>query len=334
MIGRVPHWSLLVGIVIAASACDNVSWGGVEWAIRAPAADSAAPTPDSGRAAEPEPRDQDPGPLLYAGVRDGDAARIFPVAILTEEGLHPLPVGPEGEEASRRLLSRRLAPGTALPLFHQGVRVGTMEVEEAGLVTEPYCGVRAQAFGRLQLVPEAAEAERFIALEPERVSGFGFGSFQTLSSVYDQRVASLNLGAEAIPLVGASWPASLLETRRDIQVFELPGAEAPAVMATFVHGDDLRVGPAPDSAYALMILGEPRGSTFDLAFTWYRKVGEGGKGAPRYFSRLDWDRDGDQEILLEVMGEEARWFAALNRGPDGWVLTYQDPCGDPGDGGA
>lgn len=334
MIGRVPHWVLLVGIVIVASACDNVSWGGMEVGLRASAADSAVPTPDPVEITEPELPDRELGPLLFAGIRDGGAARIVPVAELTGEGLRALPVGPEGEQVSRQILSRRLRPGTPVSLFHQGVRVGTLEVEEADLATEPFCGVRAQASGRLQLVPDAAQVQRFLGLEARSVPGFGFEPFETLSSVYEQRVATLDLGAEAIPLVGASWPPSLLETRQDLQVFHLPGTEAPAVLATFVYGDRLQVGPAPDSAYALMILGEPRGSTFDLAFTWYRNAGESGKGIPRYFSRLDWDRDGDQEILLEVMGEETRWFAAMNRGPEGWVLTYQDPCGTPGDGGA
>ena len=37
------------------------------------------------------------------------------------------------------------------------------------------------------------------------------------------------------------------------------------------------------------------------------------------------------EILLEVLGEESWWFAALDRGPDGWVLDFQDSCGAPED---
>jgi len=334
MIGRVPRWPLLVGIVIAASACDNVSWGGMEMGLRGPGADSTPPSPDSGQVQEAEEPVRELGPLLYAGIRDGNMARIIPVGELTEGGLVSIPPGPQGEETLAEILSQRLRPGKAMDLFHQGVRVGTLEIEESEVGDGSYCGRRIQALGHLQLTPEAAEAQHFLALGGAEPDLRGFAPFETLASTYDQRVASINMGAEAIPLVGASWPPSLLDTRQDLQVFRLPGSEAPAVMATFVYKDRLQVGPAPDDAYALMIMGEPRRETFNLVYTWYRNVGESGKGTPRYFSRLDWDGDGDQEILLEVMGESTRWFATIDRGPEGWVTTYEDPCGRPRDPGA
>ena len=333
MIGRIPCRFLLVGIVIAASACDNVSWGGMELGLQRPSTDTVPLVEDSLETEASPPPSISLGPLLYAGIRDGSRARIFPVAELTDGGLRPLPGGAEGEELTQQLLTSRLRPGTELTLFHQGVRIGTLEVEESRVSDGPYCGTRGQAMGHLQLTPEAAQAQRFLALERRQGRYHPFGSFQELRTVYDQRVASLALGSEAIPEVGAPWPPSLLEIRQDLQVFQLPGGEAPAVMATFLHRDQLRVAPAPADAYSLVVMGEPTASGFDLTFTWYRPVASAGKGAARYFSRLDWDGDGDQEILLEVMGEENRWFAAMNRGPDGWVLTYQDPCGAPRDGG-
>lgn len=329
MIGRVPRWFLLVGIVIAPSACDNVSWGGFEIGFRALGPDSVAPPPDPVEVSVSDPSSAVLGPLLYAGVREGSRGRVFPVGEITQEGLRPLPSGQEGQETVQLLLESRLAPGTELKLFHQGVRTGTMEVENTDLAEDPYCGAPFQATGHLQLTPDAARIQRFLALEEGPGQGFSFEPFSELQSVYDQRVASLNLGAEAIPLVGARWPESLLEIRRDLQVFQLPGGEAPSVLATFLYQDQLRVGPAPNDAYSLLVLGEPRGSSFRLTYSWYRPVDSQRKGAPRFFSRLDWDGDGDQEILLEILGEENRWFAALNRGPGGWLLTYQDPCGAP-----
>jgi hypothetical protein len=333
MIGSVPRWLLLVGIVITASACDNVSWGGMEVGLQRPTADTLRVEADSSETVTPPLPSLSVGPLLYAGIREGTRARIFPVAELTEVGLRPLPDGPEGEEMSRQLLASRLRPGEELTLFHQGVRIGTLEVEEARPSDGPYCGVGSQAMGHLQLTPEAARVQHFLALEKTPGRRYPFAPFEELQSVYDQRVASLNLASEAIPVVGAPWPPSLLEIRQDLQVLRLPDLEGPAVMATFLYRDQLQVGPAPTGAYSLMVLGEPRGAEFNLAFSWYRPVNTEGKGAPRYFSRLDWDGDGDQEILLEVLGEDRRWFAAMNRGPDGWVLTYQDPCGAPGGGG-
>jgi hypothetical protein len=333
MIGRVPRWFLLVGIVISATACDNVSWGGMEVGLQGPAADSVAPAAEPVEANEPPPSTITMGPILYAGVREGSLARVFPVAEITEAGLRPFPTGAEGEELARGLLASSLRPGRSLTLFHQGVRIGTMEVEEGRQGPGPFCGATVQVVGHLQLIPEATGAQRFLALEEAEGGQFPFDPFAELRSVYDQRVASLNLGAEAIPLVGAPWPNSLLEIRQDLQVFQLPGGEAPAVMATFLYRDQIQVGGAPNDAYSLMVLGEPRGEAFNLVYSWYRPVARDGKGAPRFFSRLDWDGDGDEEILLEVFGEDRRWFAALNRASDGWILTYQDACGTPGGGG-
>jgi hypothetical protein len=89
------------------------------------------------------------------------------------------------------------------------------------------------------------------------------------------------------------------------------------------------VGPAPDESYSLLILGESLGTRFDRAFTWYRRVGDEGKGSPRFFSRMDWDGDGEEELLLEVFGADARWWAALDREDGSWTLAFQDPCGAP-----
>jgi len=335
MIGRIPRWLFVVGIVIATSGCDNVSWGGVDLRLRGPSDDTTSIQQDTAPAlATPEPA-TDLGPLLYAGVRTGNRARVVPVAEITQDGLRPLALGTEGEEQNHRILQSRLRPGEDLTLFHQGVRVGTLVIDETEVVADTYCQPRAQASGQLLLTPEASGAQRFLALERARGRNHSFGPYQELSSVYDQRVGSLNMGAEAVSLVGAPWPPALLDIRQDLQILALSGGVAPAVMATFVYRDQLQVGPAPDQAYALMVLGEPRGARFDLAFTWYRPVGAQGKGAPRYFSRMDWDGDGEEEILLEVMGTESRWFAALDRGVGGWVMSYQDPCGTPGarDGG-
>jgi len=307
-----------------------VSWGGFDLSLQGPSSDTAgAPADTAGTPSSPDPA-ASLGQILYAGSRDGNTGSVVPVAEITDGGLQPLPAGEEGADLYRRILQGRLRLGGELVLFHEGARVGTLAVEAVDTVADLYCEPHLRATGHVLLLPEASSADRFLALEPGRGASYPFGTYEDLSSVYDQRVASLNLGAEAVPLVGADWPPSLLDIRQDLQILDLPGGEAPAVIATFVYQDQLRVGPAPDQAYSLMILGEPRGPRFDLTYTLYRPVSTQGKGAPRYFSRMDWDRDGQDEILLEVLGASSRWFAALDRGPEVWALAYQDPCGTPG----
>jgi hypothetical protein len=329
MIERILRWPIVVGILMATFGCDNVSWGGFDLRLRGPGADSVTTVEDPAHAEVPDSA-LSLGPLVYAGFRSGNRAEVVPVAEITALGLAAIPDGPEGDELNRRILQARLRPGAELTVFHQGARVGAFVVEDTTVVSGDFCRPRPQALGRLLLVPEAAGVQQFLALERARGVRYRFGSFTDLSSVYDQRVASLNLAAEAVPLVGAPWPPSLLDIRQDLQILDLPGTEAPAVMATFLHQDQLAIGRPPPQAYALMVLGEPEGPRFRLTYTWYRPVATEGKGAPRYFSRLDWDGDGSDEILLEVLGSDSRWFAAIDRGPSGWSTTYQDPCGAPG----
>ena len=146
---------------------------------------------------------------------------------------------------------------------------------------------------------------------------------------YDQRVASLNLASQAIAAVGAVWPPALLESRADIQAFRLPEADGSSLAATFLLGDRLAVAEPRNDAYALFVMGSGGSGGYRSDFVWYRKAENDGKGAPRYFGHLDWNRDGRSEILLDVFGAEHRWFAAMAQRNGTWVRTFQDPCGEP-----
>ena len=117
-------------------------------------------------------------------------------------------------------------------------------------------------------------------------------------------------------------------------MFQLSDAEGPSVVASFLFQDQMGIGTAEDGAYSLLILGEPRGNRFERTFTWYRPVGAEGKGAPRFFSWMDLDDDGEEEIFLEVFGAEARWWASLNRQGRTWTIGFQDSCGSPAVPGA
>ena len=342
MIGRVPRCFLLVGIVTAASACDNVSWGGIDVSLQGPSTDTvpeAAETPEAAEreaAPAPLPPTLATGPLLYAGAREGDSAWVVPVAELLEGTLHPLPRLMDGVEMSRRILTTRLRPGQELTLFSQGVRVGTFVAGE-GETVQGYCSPRARVRGHLELIPGASTADRFLALEKAQGRTRPVEPFRPLRDQYDQRVGSLSLATAAVPRVGAPWPPSFLDIRQGLSVFRLPRDGGTAVMATFLYQDQMQVGPAPESAYSLLVLGEPAGgpdpTEFNLAYAWFRPVGAEGKGAPRYFSHMDWDGDREPEVLLEVLGAESRWWAALERGEGSWSLSYQDPCGAPPGGG-
>jgi hypothetical protein len=229
-----------------------------------------------------------------------------------------------------QILQERLTVGSSLLLFDAGTRVGTLVVASATGPTGEFCSPRPQAHGHLELVPSAAGVERFLALEAGAGPDVPFATHQVFEPQRTHRIVAQNLGGEALNELRAPWPATLQSIRQDLQVFRLSGTEEPAVVATFLFQDQMMIQPAPDGGYSLLILGEARGNRFQRTYTWFRSVGEEGKGAPRLFGTMDWDGDGEDEILLEVLGSESRWWAGLERSNGTWDVAFQDPCGVAG----
>ncbi len=326
MIGRIPRWFLMVGIVTATFGCDNVSWGGMSLSLEGPPRDSSAisevEVPEGAQRFEY-------GPLLFAGVREGDSARVVPVAELVDGVLRPLPPGDAGARMAEQVLEERLAPGQRLTVFHGGTRIGTFTTSASLGTTTEYCSPRAQASGHVELVPSASEAQRFMALAEGTGGPWSFGLYQNFVAERAQRNAIQNIAGVALNEARAQWPTALQNIRQDLQLFLPPGGETPAVVASFLFQDQMEIGPAPDQAYSLLVVGEPAGRQFNTTFTWYRRVADEGKGAPRLFSLMDWDQDGEDELLLEVFGADSKWWAALERENGNWTLAFQDPCGTP-----
>jgi hypothetical protein len=180
----------------------------------------------------------------------------------------------------------------------------------------------------VELLPSAATAQRFLALEGGFEGLTSIGSFlEEEAPSRAQRNAAQNLAGQALNELRAPWPPALQNIRRDLQPFQTGATEGPGVAATFVFQDEMATGPAGEDAYALFILGEPLRAGLQRTFTWYRPAATEGKGVPRLFSWMDWDRDGRDEMLLEVFGARANWWAALGRSEDGtWAVSFEDSC--------
>lgn len=316
-------------ILTALTACDNVSWGGIEWHLQSPppvvdtaAVDTVAQEPDA-----PPPLEL--GPVLYAVERGGASDTLQAVAEITPDGLRPLPIR-EAVDFESRFRSQRMSRGTRFALFASGVRVGTFHATESVPPDTTLCAPRPRTAGRMEVLPEAVDVPRLLAVDGDHARRRPLGDFRPRVEQRNERAASLNLGAALLNRLEAPWPADLLESRGDIQVFRPEGGDGePAIAATFLFRDDLEVGEAPPSAWSIFYIAEPGADGYDTDFVWYRTAGEEGKGAPRFFEHADWDGDGREDVLLELLGRDSRWFAALARGPDGWSRTFQDPCGAP-----
>ena len=319
----------LLGIVIVATGCDNVEWGGVELGLRSP-----SDSPVSEASAEVEEVVENPvldnppmGPVLYLGHRAGGEAILVAVAEIRPDGLSLLE-GVGSVEASRSFMVEHLTPGLEFTLFSDGARVGRLTAERFS-VDGRYCSARPQIRGPIELTPAAATVQRFLALPRREGSAFEYGAYSPVVPTRDLRVTSLTTMQQVIPAVGALWPVSVLGIRQDVQMFRARSGGAPTVVATFVYADDLGVGPAALGAYSVFLASDDDGTGYRGTYVDYRLFSRDGKGAARYFDHLDVDGDGSDEVVLEVMGENSMWLSTLGRQGESWVEEYRDPCGLP-----
>jgi hypothetical protein len=318
------HLLTIALILTGAPGCDNVGWGGIDIELAAPRG-GVESTPAAIEEATPANASRVPGPLLLAGFRAGERGTFVVVGEVVGAGLRTYPDAAFPEDKERLL--ELTAPGSEWILFSEGVRVGRLITELAGPAGD-FCGGRLAISGIVELVPTAAAAERMLALPSGAVRNRPHEAYRELAHTYEQRVATLAIAGDAIPRYGAPWPAlGTLDARADIQSFQLRGTAGPSVAATFVSGDEVRVGPPGSDAWALFIVGQEQGGAYHEMYSWYRSAAQEGKGVPRFFDHLDWDGDGTDEILLDVFGESGRWFAALARRDEAWVRTFQDGCG-------
>jgi hypothetical protein len=274
-------------------------------------------------------------PVLYTATRDSAGVYLVPVAEIVGDSLSPFR-GETSAPGYRAAFARQLMePGTRFTLFSAGSRVGTFTVGEVG-TDESFCSARPRASGVVELVPAAAAATRFLALPEQFTDSLRYQPYQPYEHDRVQRAVGIDFAAEVIPQIGATWPTSMIEARGDIQAFPLVSGE-PAVSTTFVFRDQMLMQRAEPRSYSLYMFivadSVPQGGEvllqqqYHTAYVWYREAAREGKGAPRYFQHLDWDGDGETEVLLEVLGETHRWNAVVQKRGNEWTRTFEDPCG-------
>jgi len=324
------RWLLLAGILTALPGCDNVTWGGTEVHMQGPPERAETPpaAASEGSADAPPPPPVPAGPILLAGVRDGDTASLATVGEVRDDGLQAFPTEAETPGFLAELNRVRFAPGTELVLFAAGARVGRLTVTDTGVDAERFCAPKATVRGVVEMLPGAAQVRRILALADTAATHRPYTPFRALETDYAQRTASLAMAGAALPQVGAPWPPSILEARADVQAFQLPESEAPSVAATFLYNEELAASEPGPNAYAIFLTGTRAGTGYQNDYVWYRRADADGKGAPRYLDHLDLNGDGSSEILLDVFGARNRWYAALARRNGTWVRSFQDPCGE------
>jgi len=321
-------------ILTGLTACDNVGWGGVQVRVQAPPpAQSAAEADTAGPVVEAPPP-LDLPPALFLVERASGESRLLPVAFLRDGALRPLADADGIEEFARRFREERMSGHDAFILFAGGHRVGGFFPTAPGPIDSTWCAPRPIVTGRIEVQPGASGRERFLALPEKLGRSYPRSDFTASNTTRAQRVGTLNMAAALFATRNIRWPPSILEARQYVEAFQPLGSDSTELATTFMYGDSLAVGPAPNPAYSLFILGTHSGRRYEPTYVRYRRVGDGGKAAARWIGHMDWDRDGADDALLEVFGTEHRWFAALARRGEAWRQSFQEPCpGEPGAGG-
>ena len=293
-------------IVIGTTGCDNVEWGGGSVTLQ--------PPPNSGEEDQeavsdaPAPPSLPSGEFLFIVSPSGDRGTATALAFVDEGGAATVP--PVDNPRLGPLLSNRLAGIGELTLFANGTRAGTALV--SGMVEgEGACvGLPALDVG-LELRARADEWPTLLAMPRSANQRWEHGDLAPPAQVRDVRAATLSMAGNMINEEGAVWPPSVIRIRRDIQL--LSGPEGLGVAASFIYRDLLDLSPAAAGSYSIFVMGEERPDSVHQTYGDFHRSGTEGKQAPRYLASLDWDRDGEDEVVLEIYTEGQRNYRLLER---------------------
>lgn len=328
MIRTTSRWLSTLVIVAAVTGCDNVAWGGVDVRLepppdREPIAEEGAAQPEA-----PVLPDLPAGPVLFRVDRTGGRTSASPVGEIAGASLVSLSAERE-HPGFREHFARERMVGREFILFADGVRVGRFLAGDSVRVDGEACTEPPTVTGVIEVIPEAAQGTRFLALETSHVTDAEWGPYAPTTVDQGWRATAANVAGTVIMDAGTRWPPSMGGARGDVHVARFRADEPPLLAGTYLYQDQMAITEAPEGAYAFFYLAENRGTGYRFTYYWLRAAGEDGKGAPRYYGHLDWNGDGRDEVVLEVLGADSRWHAALARTETGFELTYQDPCGSP-----
>lgn len=321
----------VLGILIGAPACDNVEWDGLEVHLQPPPPQEveAADRPGSGQDEEEVLEPLAEGPLLYVVEAGVEEASLLPVAERTGEGLVPLADPEDPERFARRFQADRFEPGEEFLLLSGGHRAGTFVAGDRVAPDSTYCAVRPRGAGTVEVVPGAQGHDRFLAIRKADARAVPHGPLAVPDVDDALRAVAVQLAQSFIAEAEAPWPPSVEGILHSLRTLPAPDEEEPLVAATFVFGDELDAGTPDPNAYSLFFLARrDAGGDFSRVHSWYQRHDAHGKGWPSAVDVLP-DRRGGTPLLVEVFGEEARWFLSLEETGDGsWAMVFQDPCAE------
>ncbi|HEX2093198.1 MAG TPA: hypothetical protein VHG28_12385 [Longimicrobiaceae bacterium] len=321
----IPAGIAVLLILTALPGCDNVDWGGADVQV--------VPPPPPGGTREIEPDAQTfaelglpSGTVLFHVVREGQSARVIPVAEVSGDSLRTLrrPAGVSPQAYETRFREAVLEPGAQLQLFRNAAPVGTLTLTAAGPVTP--CGIPTAA-GNLTTVAAAADVPEFLGfrqgLAPQVRGEYAppqiNGSIRTYASIVAERLVLQN---------GLPRPRSWQGAQRNLQAVEVVRGGNPEMAATYLVGDQLAVGPGEPEGYSVFyIAGYETRSGYTPFYQEVRDYRRTGKAAPRLVDYLDWNSSARQDVLVQVYGPNESWYEAVSqdRREGRWIRVWEGP---------
>jgi hypothetical protein len=124
----------------------------------------------------------------------------------------------------------------------------------------------------------------------------------------------------------AELPGNWQRAMAQLKPFPVAGSQDPGYATTFLVSDSLGTG-GDNIGYSLFYVGVPAQFSYDTVFVQFTDYPTQGKAAPRVIDFLDWTRDDQPELLLQVYGISDTWFETVGKKADGkWHRTFRDRC--------
>jgi hypothetical protein len=312
----------LLVILPALLACDNVSWGGVEIAVVPPPKVSAKPAV-SGKEIE----DRMPaGPILYYVSNRAGSAVLTPVGEISGDSMLPIRARADARAFSERLIAEHMRQGAEFTLYHSGSRVGTFVVQSAVQAEPNVCPALPHARGTLELQPGLDSIPEYLAISSQHAPEIRRRAGATPEVSRTMQVLAPILAEKMIRARHAELPGNWQRAMAQLKPFPIAGVADPGYATTFLVSDTLGRG-ADNLGYSLFYIGTPAQFSYDTVFVAFRDYPSAGKAAPRVIDFLDWTRDDQPELLLQVYSINDTWFEVVGKKANGtWQRTFRDRC--------
>lgn len=309
------------------ASCDNVDWGGADVAIvpPPPRAD-ALPASAEDLAADPLPE----GPLLFYVVPSANGATMVPIAEIAGDSLRPLRAEKDARIYAGRLVAAHMRRGAEFVLYRNGTRVGNFVIDAAAVPAGNVCPMLPTAQGTLELSSNAQNIPEYLAISKVSAPEMGRNVPFTTQPTRNMQVIAPILAEKMIRARRAELPGNWQRAMAQLQPFPIANSRDAGFAASFVVGDELRTG-GDNLGYSVFFIGQP-GAQFgyDTVFVNFTDFPKQGKAAARVVDFLDWNRDGQVDLLLQVYGISGSWFEAVSKNQRGeWQRSFADKCEKP-----